>query len=188
MADASGLRVCDLLPARLDRLDARLKREQAGNAALAKSDLGGMALGVVGEKADEAIRGVLGIDLFGVLAQAWAKARELHEYADVAKHPPDEISTVFLGDHALTAALHPSVDVSVGPARFTLEFSLELEAQLRLAQLTIKAGHIAEVGKCDGQASAVLKYDGVALHDPLKSRRVTLAGPLTLAAPGVPIA
>lgn len=185
----SGVRLSDLIPADLDRLDETLQRQRASNAELAKTNLPKLAVGVLDEKVNEALRGVLDCDVFGLLAQGWAKARELHEFADPAKHPPDEVSTMFLGEHALSVELHPTVDVVIGQlAKFALVFTIELEAAFRMAELTLQAAHIKEVGKCDCELSAVLKYDGVELHKPLKARRFTLTGAMVFVAPGVPIA
>jgi hypothetical protein len=182
----TGLSVADLLPSRLDHLDAALEREKASNAQLAS--LPGIAMGVVGERVDAAVRETLGCDVFQVLAGAWAKARELHEYADETKHPAGETSTMYLGEHALGVDLHPTVDVVVsGLATFELRFTLTLQAALRLAELTIRSHHIVELGKCDAALQAVLSYGGIPLHTPLQSRRVTLSTPLAFAAPGIPI-
>ena len=188
-ADGSGVRLSDLIPVDLDRLEDAMKRQRAADAELAKTNLPKMAVGVLDEKVDEAVRGVLDCDVFGLLAQAWAKARELHEFTDAAAHPPDEISTMFLGEHSLSVEVHPTVDVVVGQlAKFSLVFTVELEAAFRMAELTIQAAHIKQVGKCDCEVSAVLKYDDVELHKPLKSKRIALTGAMTFDAPGVPIA
>ena len=187
VADAvSGMSVADLLPSKLDHLDAALEREKAANSQL--SVLPAMAMGVVGERIDAAVRESLSCDVFQVLAQAWAKARELRDYADETKHPAGEISTMFLGEHALGTDLHPTVDVILtGLTTFELVFTLELQAALRLAELTIRGGRIVELGKCDAELRAVLMYGAIPLHEPLKSRRVTLSNPMTFAAPGIPI-
>jgi hypothetical protein len=168
MTDSSGVTICDLLPSTFRQVDVALQRERATNVDLAKANLPDC-------------------DVFDILAQAWAKARELHEFADEAKHPPGEVSTMFLGEHALTGDVHPTVTVAVGPARFSLRFTLELEAAFRMAELTIKNKHITELGKCDCEVSAVLKYDDVPLHEPLKSKQVNLTSSMVFAAPGVPI-
>ena len=182
----AGMSVADLLPGRLDHLDAAIQKEKAANAQVAS--LPALAMGVVGERVDSAVREALGCDVFQVLAQAWAKARELHEYADETKQPADETSSVYLGEHALGVDLHPTVDVVVsGLATFELRFTLTLQAALRLAELTIRNRHIVELGKCDVALQAVLSYDGVPLHGPVQSRRVTLSGPMSFGSPGIPI-
>jgi hypothetical protein len=181
----AGMSVADLLPSRLDNLDAALQHEKASNANLAS--LPGVAMGAVGQRVDAAVRDALNCDVFQVLAGAWAKARELHDYADETKHPPDEASTVFLGEHGLGVDLHPTVDVTItGLATFELRFTLTLQAALRLAELPIRGGHIVQLGRCDATLQSVLKYGDIPLHEPLQSRRVTLSKPLAFA-PGIPI-
>jgi hypothetical protein len=183
----SGMSVADLLPSHLDHLDAALEREKAANAKLAS--LPAVAMGVVGERVDAAVRETLSCDVFQVLAGAWAKARELHDYADETKHPAGETATMFLGEHALGVDLHPTVDVTIaGLATFELRFTLSLQAALRMAELTIRNHHIVQLGRCDAALQCVLSYGGVPLHEPLQSRRVTLSNPLAFAAPGIPIA
>lgn len=182
----TGMSVADLLPAHLDHLDAALEREKAANAQLAS--LPAIASGIVGERVDAAVREALSCDVFQVLAGAWAKARELHDYADVTKHPTDETSTMFLGEHGLGVDLHPTVDVTItGLGTFELRFTLTLQAALRMAELTIRNQHIVQLGKCDAALQSVLKYGDIPLHEPLQSRRVTLSTPLAFAAPGIPI-
>jgi hypothetical protein len=188
-AAVSGVKLGDLLPVNLDRIDDALTQARAKNAELAGANLPKLAVGVLDREVGEAVRGALDCDVFGLLAQAWAKARELHEFADAAKHPPDEVSTMFLGEHSLSFDLHPVVDVVIGQlAKFTLRFTLELAADLRMAELTIRGGHVTEIGKCDCELSAVLTYDEVELHDPIKAKRFTLTRSIVFAAPGVPIA
>jgi hypothetical protein len=185
----SGVKLSDLIPVDLDRLDATLKQQRSANAELAKTNLPKLAVGVMDEKVDQALRGVLDCDVFGLLAQAWAKARELHEFTDKTQHPPDEVSSMFLGEHSLSVEVHPTVDVAIGQlAKFSLRFTVELEAAFRMAELTIQAGYIKQIGKCDCEVSAVLKYDGIELHKPLKSKRIALIGAMVLVAPGVAIA
>ncbi len=184
----SGVRISDLIPADLERLDETLQRQRASNAELARTNLPKLAAGVLDEKINEGLRGVLDCDVFGLLAQGWAKARELHEFADPAKHPPDEVSTMFLGEHSLSVEVHPTVDVVIGQlAKFQLVFTVELAAAFRMAELTIQAAHIKQIGKCDCELSAVLKYDGVELHKPMKSRKFVLNSAMVFIAPGVPI-
>ena len=136
-----------------------------------------------------AIAGALDVDVFEILAGAWAKARELHEYSTAAgKHPAGETSTVFLGEHELAAELHPTVELTFAAvSHVSLKFTLHLAARLRAAQLTIRNGHIIEIGRCDGSVSAQLKYGETPLHDELKSKDLPLIPSLPLPEPGVRI-
>ena len=180
--------VSDLLPDTLRNIDTALQRERVVNPELASAKLPDVAMAVVGDKATEAIRAALDCDPLALLARAWGAARELHEFTDETKHPPGEISAMFLGEHALTSEVHPVVGVVVGTfCRFQLRFTLELDATIRMAELTIRNKHVTEIGKCDCEVSAVLKYADIPLHDPLKSKHIALTSPMVLVAPGIPI-
>lgn len=178
----------DLLPTEFKRMDEVVKSELHRDSALQKAFPTALT-GVVADKAAGAVLGVLNIDVFGLLAGAWAMARELHPYSTAAgKHPPDETATLFLGEHELAAELHPSVELTFGAiGHFSLKFTLKLAARLRAAQLTIRNGHIIEIGRCDGSVSAQLKYGETPLHDELKSKDLPLIPSLPLPEPGVRI-
>ena len=57
----------------------------------------------------------------------------------------------------------------------------ENQPAFRMAEVTIQAKHIKQIGKCDCEVSAVLKYDDVALHKPLKSKRIAFTSPMVMA-------
>src|SRR5690349_14798486 len=98
--------VRDLLPTQFKRMDEVVKAELRGDSALQAAGFPKSLSGVVADRAASAVLGVLQIDAFELLASAWAKARELHEYSTAAgKHPPDEVATLFLGEHELAAEL-----------------------------------------------------------------------------------
>ncbi len=188
MPDDYGCRVRDLLPDRFDDMD-KVVAEEMRSAEGGGGGLPALAMRVAGDKAADAVKDALDCDLFETLAKAWSKARELHEYKDRKKHPPGERSTVFLGEHKLSAKLHPVLDLkfaALGHAR--LRFTVELKAKFRCADLTIQDGRIVEIGAGDCQATAQLKYGATNLHKELKSRQVTLTGPRVLPAPGLAIA
>lgn len=189
MSETAGLTVRDLLPARLKRMDEVVKGEIGRDAALKTA---GFPLGLSGQIADrtaQAVTGALKIDVIELLAQAWAKAWELHEYSESAgKHSPDEVSTLFLGEHKLTQDLHPSAVLSFGAfSRITMEFTVEVAAHLKTAQLTIHAGRIIEIGACEGSVSAEFKFAKLPLHDALESKALTVLESYHLPAPGLKI-
>ena len=186
MATSSGLTVSLLLPAQFTDLqtavEGEIKRDPSLNSAP------GFVAGMVADKAGQAARGLLSMDPVELMAQAWAKARELHAYRDETKHPPGETSTVFLGEHSLTCDLHPVIDVTLAAlGKLTLEFTLEFAADIRAAELTIRDKAIVAVGRTDASVSAVLKYKDTPLHDPLESKKLTLVQSVSLKAPGVAI-
>ncbi len=187
MSDDYGCRVRDLLPDRFDEMD-KVVAEEMKTAEGGQAGLPAFALRMAGDKAAGAVKSALDCDLFETLAQAWRKAGELREYKDPAKHPPGERSSVFLGEHKLSAKLHPVLDLKVaalGQAR--LRFTVELKAKFRCADLTIQDGRIVEIGAGDCQATAQLKYRDTNLHKELKSKQVTMTRPRILEPPGLEI-
>ncbi|HEY2708537.1 MAG TPA: hypothetical protein VGI95_10830 [Caulobacteraceae bacterium] len=188
MAEPSGLCARDLLPPTFRGIDAVAAREKDRDPSLQRQPIPALAMGVVGDKASEAVRSALDLDVFELIAQGWAKARELEAYADETKHPPGETSTLFLGKHDLSIEVHPEVTVLFGGlGKLTLRFTLELSVAIELAELTIVSQHITEIGKTQCSLSAVLKYGETALHEPLESRKWTLAKSVRLD-PAMPLA
>jgi hypothetical protein len=187
MAETYGYKVRDLLPDRFDGIDAvvagELKDAQEGRASLP-----GIALKMAGDKATGAIKDALDCDVFQILANAWCKARELHEYTDAKTHPPEETNSVFLGDHKLAASVHPILDLSVAAiGRAKLRFTVEVSAKFKSADLTIRGGRITGIAAGECWATAQLKYGSAKLHNELASKHMKLAGPITLPAPGLQI-
>lgn len=183
------LTVRDLLPTRFKRLDEVVEAEVQRDNALHTAGFPKALTGVVAERAASTVGGVLNIDVFELMAGAWAKARELHEYSTAAgKHPPEETSTLFLGEHELAAQLHPLADVTFGAvSHIRLKFTLRLAARVQEAQLTIRNGHIIKIGRCDGSVSAQLKYGEIPLHDKLTSKALPLIPSAPLPGSGVVI-
>jgi hypothetical protein len=188
MAQSQGLRVSDLLPSGFTNFDGAVKEAMAGDQGIAQGKVPSFVGGVIAKRTSAAIHGVLDLDVFQVLATAWTKAQELHEYADPSKHPSGEISTLFLGEHNLTCELHPVVEVGVGVlGKLTFRFDLALTAKIRAVELTLQNARIVQLGRCEGEVNGALSYCGARLHGPLKSQALNLLGNLTLPAPGLAI-
>jgi hypothetical protein len=189
MAQSQGLVVSDLLPSHLTNIDEAVKEAMAEDQDIARGKVPSFVGGVIAKRTSEAIRGALDLDVFRVLAAAWAKAQELHEYADPGKHPSGEVSTLFLGEHNLTCELHPVIEIGVGAiGKMTLRFDLTLTANIRAVELTLQNARIVQLGRCEGQVGGALSYRGARLHQPLKSRALTLLSSWDLPAPGLAIA
>jgi hypothetical protein len=188
MTTSSGCLVSDLLPERFRHVDDVAKHALLRDHAIEQAHLPTLVTGIVGDKVTSAIRGALHCDAFGLLARAWAKARELHEFTDQTQHPPGQVSTVFLGEHPLSCQVHPTVEVTIGViGKIVLRFDLTLSAQFKLAELTILDAHITQIGHSECLLAAQLSYDGVPLHDQFKSRDFTLSSAITLPEPGLRI-
>lgn len=189
MSETAGLTVRDLLPSRLKKMDDAVKGEIGGDAALKAAGFPMALSGAIADRTADAVAKTLDVDVVGVLAHAWAKAWELHEFSEAAgKHPSDEVDTLFLGEHELSQELRPCAVLSFGAfSRITMEFTVEVAAKLKAAQLTVQAGRIIEIGECEGSVSAEFKFAGIPLHDELESKPLTLIQSYHLAAPGLKI-
>jgi hypothetical protein len=184
MAEEDAIRVADLLPERLalGPAVAQAMRDDPEAGGL------GLAWDFIGERAEEALRGLLDCDLFELLALGWLKARALQDYADPAKHPPGETSVVHLAEHRFVRELHPVLEVAVsGCPAVPIRFTIALAAQFRGLALSIADGHITAVAPGDASVSAQLKYGAIKLTDEKQSKAMKLPGRHVFAAPGLKI-
>lgn len=182
MTERSDYALRQFLPDRFDGMEQALKEGMGGEASLAWE--------FVGEKAAEAIRSALDIDVFEIFAHVWSKAREIYKYRDPATYPPGETWIVHLGDHQTPVVpVHPVLQVGyAGAPGPRLRFTLELSAHFRSIALALRDGHITAIGAGDGAVRAELKYGKVALHKVLESQPVKLGRPIHFSEPGIPIA
>lgn len=181
--------VRQLLPDRIQHMDEVVTQELRQHSPGGQARFPDYVWRIAGARVGEAVKDALDADVFTLLARAWGKARELHEYTDTDKHPPDTPESVFLGSHQLTVEVHPVVAVTVGSVEYPrLRFTLKLAADFRVAELVILNKHIVAI--CSGECTlrAQLKYGQVAMHDQMESRRIKLSQVLQLPAPGVPLA
>jgi hypothetical protein len=149
---AQGVRIGDLFPSGLapvgESVANELRREGGAGSA-------GIAWEMVQDEAAARLKEVLDLDVLELIGQAWRKARELREYADPLKHPPEETSIVHLGEHAVTCEVHPVLAVR--------RFTVNLVAKFKSAALTIRGGAIRAVAPGVCAAVAELKYRSVSL-------------------------
>jgi hypothetical protein len=184
MADSSGCTIRQLLPNRFKHLDDTIGSEPREDSEEGSKKLPGVAARVAAGRAEGALREALDTDVFTLIAQAWAKALELHKAAEDAEASPNKTATVYLGKHEVSADAHPTVEFHFASfGKLTLKLTLELTAELDAAQVTIVDHHIVKIGETQGGASAVLKYGDVELHPRLKSKRIVLTHDLVLKEP-----
>ncbi len=187
MTTETVCQISELLPGKFAHMDEIVKNQLQGETDSSGAGIPGFVWGIVSAKAAESIHEVLGYDVMGLLALAWCSAHELQEYTDICKYPPRKKLTVFLGEHKVATEVHPIISVSLGAAKFRpLRFTVELAAEFRSAELTIRDGHIIAVGAGDCAVSAQLKYNDIKLHKS-KSRNVKFSAPMPLGAPGLAI-
>jgi hypothetical protein len=127
--------------------------------SVAQDSAQAMVWGAVKSEAAECLEKALNLDVFEVFGRVWAKARELKEYADVKKYPPDQTVIVHLGKHDLVAKEKPVLDVMIGGVQLpVLEFALNLTAHFEAVALTVRGGRIYTITPGDCSAKAELKY------------------------------
>lgn len=187
MTDPADLTVRDLLPDDMRTMDRAVGKALHDDAAMRDAHLPAAMAGSIAERVTSAVVDALDFRIMPLVAYAWARAREIHRYRTPdAAHPPDATATLFLGEHEVSAELHPEAVIDVaGIGAVTMKFTLVLAARMRAAQISIRGGHIIQIGKTDGSVSALLKYGGVPLHKGLRSRDWVLVGDHALAAPGI---
>jgi hypothetical protein len=187
MTEKSGIAIRDLLPETFERMTDVMQKGFSDGAAGGEASIPNFAKHMAGSKATAALRTSLNGDLFETLAHAWSFARELHEYTDATKHPPDEQSVVFLGEHdaAYTQPLVLSLSTA-GLSILTLRFVLELTAHFQSAALAICAGRITGLAAGQCRVSAQLKYKDIPLHARKDSQTLKLPGHVEFK-PGVQI-
>jgi hypothetical protein len=107
---------------------------------------------------------LLDIGLSDILAGAWKKCVALQEYADPAKHPPEEVCMLPLTEHVLKSEHHPYLEVLLGEqALGRIDFDLVLMLTLKGVVLRIQDGRIKGIaaGQCKGEGR--LACEGVEL-------------------------
>ncbi len=128
----------------------------------------------------------LQVDLQKVLVGGWNTYRSLLEYADPAKHPPEEIGQVALGRHVISSTHKPRVNVFLNGRKLAdVEFEVALELEIESAILTVQNARVKEVsvGRCTG--TGTLSCEGAALVQ-RHTREIDFPGRLKLGE-GLPI-
>jgi hypothetical protein len=187
MPESEVLRVRDLLPEGFARIQDEVRKDLQGEPGIAHAGVPGVLWPLIGDKAAAAVREALDADVVEILAGAWAKARELEKFKDEARYPPSAKVTLFLGEHALRAEIHPVLDITLGAGLHRkLRFTVELKAELQMGELTVHRAHVVAIGAGEGTVSAQLKYRELPLHEKLAPRPLHVK-PCTLPEPGLKI-
>jgi hypothetical protein len=140
----------------------------------------GFAEGVRDSLADS-LKALLNIPLGDVIGAAWGKARELLEYRDKTKHPPEEIAIVPLSQRTIESTHKPYVDILInGTPKGRIDFEVRIALTIESATVKIQNGRIWEIrtGKCKAEGS--LKC-GPALLAEKKLRPIALPGTVKFA-------
>jgi hypothetical protein len=134
-----------------------------------------------------ALHGALDVPLSAILSGAWNSYRELLEYTDPVRHPPQQAALHTLSEHTIRVTQHPTVELLIDGVRAgRLTFDAELDARIESAVLSIQAGRIYEVRVGTCRFTGKLSY-GEALLASRTSAEYHFPG--TIAIPGgMPIA
>ena len=127
------------------------------------------------------------VDAFSVLLNAWSIAREVRESAKRTKANPGLEEPLALGEHTLSAELHPIVSVRCGPLHLSpLRFTVALNAMVECVVLTIADGCLATVEGLALTPSATIKYGEMELKH-ISGERIAMTGAHVLSGGGLPI-
>jgi hypothetical protein len=175
----------------LEELPDGAALDQAGDAIRHKLAEGGSRLAAL--KWDMFSGAVVGalrdrlahLDALQCLASAWCTASEIRKLAQQTRAAPGTQQPLPLGQHTLSADLHPEVTLSCGPATFPpLRFTLKLEAAIEGAILIIAEGKLSAMEAATLTPSAALYYGDQRLNQ-LPGRKLSIARPYVFANGGL---
>ena len=180
MAD-HALTLRDFLLARTEEAREAVEKSPAGaKLKEAVGKLPGIEWGTVAKEIEAKLGEVLDVDIVGVLLGGWKKYRQLQQYRDTTKYPPEETILLSLTEHSIASAHHPKIEILAGEVPVgTLEFTITLALKLEGIVLKVRGGKIREIvaGRCRGKGT--LECAGVALLEK-ETERFELPGRVSL--------
>jgi hypothetical protein len=177
----STLRMKDFLLARTE--DARQAIEQSSAGAKLKEAVGklpGIEWGPVAKEIEARLGEILDVDIAGVLLGGWKKYRQLQQYRDQKKYPPEDTILVSLTEHTIASSHHPKIEILAEQVLLArLEFTITLALKLEGILLKVRDARIREIcsGRCHGKGT--LACAGVVLLEK-ETPRVELPGRIAL--------
>jgi len=177
----SALTIRDFLLARTE--DARQAVEHSPAGAKIKEAVGklpGIAWGPVGQEIEAKVGEILDVNILGILVGGWKKYRQLQQYRDATKYPPEETILLSLTEHSIASSHHPKIEILAEQVLIgTLEFTITLALKLEGIVLKVRGGRIREIcaGRCRGKGT--LECAGVALLEK-ETERFELPGRVDL--------
>lgn len=109
---------------------------------------------------------MLDISLLTFFSSAWKKCREILEFADPEKYPPNETELVSLAEHTIKVEHHPYLQVTnrgVALANVRFTFTLAAELTLQGVILKIQNGKIKAIqgGAVKGSGELLLENQSI---------------------------
>jgi hypothetical protein len=127
------------------------------------------------------------LDPFATLAAAWGTAIEIQALAAKTRSEPGTREPYPLGQHALSAAVHPVLTLHLGPLTFPgLTFTVTLKGQVDCAVLIIGGGRLQSVEALSITPSATLSYGSMEINR-LEGDPVVAGRPYVFAGEGLSI-
>jgi hypothetical protein len=129
---------------------------------------------------------VLNVPVADVMVDAWNKCREIMQYADLKKYPPDKTYMVPLAEHEIPSKFPITLEIYVNNQKvceliFDVKFSLILGGII----LEIKGGRIMKLHSGSFKGKGSIMYQDMVVFDQ-KTSPFTLPGVIDLGE-GVPI-
>jgi hypothetical protein len=168
-------------------LDKKPIREQLADVARTSSNLDAKAKAgaflapsfwnhVGGEMELVALEKLNALSVAGVLAQGWASAQELREYADPTRHPAGERSVIPLGNKKTKHPYKLEVDLmAAGKKVATVELEITFEFAVQALQLGVVDGCIESIALGQLEVSATVECEGKQLKQ-LSLRKLDVPG------------
>ena len=173
MSDPARPTLADLLPEPIEGLSEQIKSHIGAQK-------GAVAWPLVEGQAVNGLKSELGkFDLFGLLGQAWSKAREIRGLRAADAQPAGAISIVPLGRHSAVMTAEPALSLTIaGWTAPPLKLGLVGTALFESVHLSVKDGHLvaASPGKCN--FTTALSIGSIPLHTPKELAHLKLPGEL----------
>jgi hypothetical protein len=106
---------------------------------------------------------LLQTNLLDILVGTWEKSREILEYRDKTKHPPNEVAAVPLYERSITSKLQPYLEILFRGKTYRVAFDIELTLTMKDIILEIENSTIKAVHSGSLQGSGSISLWGVEL-------------------------
>jgi hypothetical protein len=171
----------------IDGKDVEQALDEHLREAAPKQSFAAQALRLASGEIAGQLQQVLDFDVFELLAQGWVKLRELRSYAEPGKLAPGATAVVNIGNHEITHAESPVVDLEVAGAQLSvLKLTVELTVQFKSVALSIRDAAIRSVAPGECLARVRLKYKRQTLKEE-STPKLKLPGRIDLG-DGIPLA
>ena len=113
----------------------------------------------------EQVSSLLDIEVPTLIASVWSKAKQLQEYRDPARHPPEESASVAMAEHTIQSRYHPSIELVInGISVDSLDIDVTVELAIDALVLEIQNARIMAIrpGGCTVSGQIVCRERAIA--------------------------